>query len=256
MKEIMIVLMAFGAMGSVYACTEKSLMLLDTISISNSNIEYLVTDNQTNITLNISTQDPKTIMSILHHGLTVYFDLKGKENKKVSITYPKEPLKISKKPVEERTNNFQTDAEVMQMRQTIKALVTVDFSEEAVFVLYNDTDIFNVLLNSLGITAVYTYNEADGVLNYQLTLPKHKIKEKSKQDFSKLKIGVVTTKKDKSNRENRSEDFGNEQRELGGSGGRPPGGGGRGGQSKNQQLPEDGKRNEPIEIDFWFDAHL
>ncbi|WP_146035197.1 hypothetical protein [Formosa algae] len=263
MKAIIFVLMVFGAMGSVYAHAEKSLILLDTISVFNDNIEYQVTDSQTNITLNISTEDPRTIQSILHHGLTVYFDLKGKEKKKVAITYPKEPLKMAKKPEAAPENDFQTEAEVMQMRQDIKTLVDDYFSEDAVFLCYDNTDYFNVLLNRLGIIATYSYNVEDGVLNYQLTLPKEKIKEKSKQDFSKLKIGVVTAQQEKSSTEDRTEDFGSEQRGPGGSGGGPPGGrggsgggGGRGGQSQDQQPPMDGDENGPVVIDFWFDAHM
>ncbi|QDO94948.1 hypothetical protein FNB79_13540 [Formosa sediminum] len=259
MKEIMFVLMVFGAMGSVYAHAEKSLILLDTITVTNHTLKYLVTDTKANIILDISTQDPRTIMFILHHGLTVYFDVKGKEKKKVWITYPKEPLPMSSFPQEEASEDFQTDAEVMQKRQAIYRLVSENFPEDAVFIHNEKTDFFNVLLNSLDVTAAYTYNTGTGILNYHLTVPKHKIIEKANQDLSKLKIGVVTTNKEKPSKIASSgfDEFDTDERESGSRRGGPPGGGrGPSGQSQGGGHPDESESSAPIELDFWFDAHL
>ncbi|MDW5288522.1 hypothetical protein [Formosa sp. PL04] len=239
---------------SSYAHPENGYLVADTISIANENVNYKVTDNERYIMVDISTQDTKTIMTMLHHGVTVFFDLKGKDKEDVAVKYPLEPINMQMKPKGSRTDDFQTEAEVNQIKKNIKKAVSTDFPEEAEYIFFDKTNNFNVLLNSLDIKAVYGYNEKTGILTYQLTIPKSKLKEKSKSDFSKLKIGVKTEMPEKGKKSGPTESLEGGGGGRGGSGGRGGGGGGR--SSQSQQGSDDGDSKGPTGIDFWFEAPM
>ncbi|WP_159023289.1 hypothetical protein [Formosa sp. L2A11] len=260
MKSVLLILVLFGASGSIYAHTETSLVLLDTINTSNNYVNYQVYDNQESITFNMRTSEPRAIMSILHHGVTIFFDIKGTEKKKVYVTYPEEPLKITETPEFEVSNNFQSEADIKKIRHTIKERISQDFPEDALFVSNHDKESFNVFLNSIDIKAIYSYNENNGELNYRLTIPKDKINNKN--NFSKLKIGVYTIKKERSNIDEQAANFGSgmsgpDSNQAGLSDTRNDRGGSRNGQSQNNPRPDELDSNEgPIEISFWFKAHM
>ena len=120
-----------------------------------------------------------------------------------------------------------------------------------------------MLLNSLDIKANYSYNEKSGTLTYQLTVPKSKLKEKSKSDFSKLKIGVKTVlpEKGKNSDSPQGLEGGAGSPPSGGGGGRGgsgggPGGGGGGRPPQNQEGSDRGDSKGPTVIDFWFEAPM
>ncbi|MFB9053640.1 hypothetical protein ACFFVB_11195 [Formosa undariae] len=259
MKSIVCLIILSFYTFSATAYAEDGIIKSDTIVGSSEQVDYKVTQHQGNLTLQLSTRDNKTMMSMLRHGVTVFFDLKGKEKEDVAVTYPIQPIQMSMKPEGGREVGFQSEAEINQMKTQINTLVTTDFPEEALLKLYDSKENFNVLLNGMGISATYFYNQKENLLTYQLTIPQNKIKEKSKNDFSKLMIGVQTAKPDKSKRSEGSEDLnssmssrggGNRQ---GGSGGR---GGGRGGSRDGGQRPGGDAEKAPQGIDFWFEAHL
>ncbi|KAG1658329.1 hypothetical protein GQR58_023086 [Nymphon striatum] len=123
----------------------------------------------------------------------------------------------------------------------LKKLWKADYHQFAEYGYYNDTQEFNILLNNLAISVSFTYDEVEGLFEYELKLPKTKINIDSGKDLSKLTIGVKTVKeKKKQNKEGGLNgnlggiSLGGQQgggRSGGGQGG-PPGGsrGGRGGQ--------------------------
>ncbi|CDF79263.1 hypothetical protein BN863_15510 [Formosa agariphila KMM 3901] len=199
-------------------------------------------------------------MGMLRHGVTVFFDLKGKEKEDIAMTYPIiEPIRMSMQPEADRGNgreaSFQSEADIKQMKAQINTLVTTDFPEEALFKLNDSKQNFNVLLNGIGISATYSYNQEENILTYKLSIPKAKLKTKAKDDFSKLMIGVQTAKPEQSKR-NENTTMGNEMGSRGGGRGNRQAGGGRGGSRGGGQRPGGDSERKPQGIDFWFEAHL
>ncbi|WP_066218247.1 hypothetical protein [Formosa haliotis] len=249
---------------SVAAHTENGLTKTDTISGSHELVDYKVTQNNANIIIQLSSKDTKTIMSMLRRGVTIWFDLKGKEKEDVAIIYPIAPIRMPMRMEGERgasrEDQFQSEAEMNQVKSDINTLVTQDFPEEALFQFHDSKQQFNVLLNSIGVSAQYAYNENDNLLTYKLTIPKEKIKAKAKNDLSKLLIGVQTAKPDKSAKEDRPEGMESDMRPGGGNrpqGGGPGGrGGGREGSRGGGQRPGGDSEKAPQGIDFWFEAHM
>lgn len=195
---------------------------------------------------------------MLRHGVTVFFDLKGKEKEDVALIYPINANKMpQERPTEPRSTEFQSEADVAKQREAIYTMVTVDFPEEAQFKKDDTSQNFNVLLNSLDIQIGYTYDKTLGVLTYNLNMPKAKLKQKSKDDFSKLKIGVKTNAPE---REKTTERLDTSMQSGRGQGGRSGGGrGGRGGgrsQGGGQQSRGESRAEGPQGIDFWFEAQM
>ncbi|WP_067149266.1 hypothetical protein [Pseudotamlana agarivorans] len=234
----------------------------DSIVGSHEAVRYKVSQNQGNIMVQISTQDNKTMMTMLRHGVTVFFDLKGKEKENVAVTYPVAPVRMPMKPEGDRQDEPQSEAEISKVKAELHSIVTEDFPEEAEFQFYDSKQPFNVLINSMGISATYTYNEKENLLIYNLTIPKDKIKEKAKNDLSKLLIGVQTVKPDRSKKAEGSTNIdGSMGPRGGGRGNRPEGGSGgrRGGGGRPQGDQQDRGENRskaPAGIDFWFEAHM
>ncbi|WP_434036062.1 hypothetical protein [Formosa sp. 4Alg 33] len=266
MKSIVCLIILSLYTFSAMAYSEDDVVISDTIFGSSEQVAYIVTQNKGNIVVQLTTLDNKTILSMLRHGVTVFFDLKGKEKEDVSVTYPIQPVGISMKPEgnreDRRDAGFQTEAEINQMKAQIYTLITTDFPEEARLKFHDSNENFNVLLNGMGIAATYSYNQEANLLTYQLTIPERQIKEKSKIDLSKLMIGVQTAKPDKSKRGEGSEGLNSSMSSRGG-GGRGNGQGGSGGRGGNRggsrdggQRPGGNSEKAPQGIDFWFEAHM
>ncbi len=226
----------FLVMGS-YA-QEQSINLED-------NITYNSYMDANNIYVQLSTADQPTMFAMLHSGFHVYFDVKGKKKKKVSVQYPLEmeaPQRGqggNKRGEGNRAEGGGEDPKEPNMLALLEAMpkkanyISLDYEEE-----------FRLDLNKLGIGISFSYNEEAKSLAYELKMPKQNI-AKEGTDFSKLSIGVVTPKMERDTENSGSNiSFG--------SGGRGGGfrGGGQGGPPQRDQRPE------KVTIDFWFKADL
>ncbi|GHC50756.1 hypothetical protein [Ulvibacter litoralis] len=208
-----------------------------------------------NLYVQLSTHDKPTMLSMLLRGFYVYFDVKGKKKKKVSVLYPSEVTAVPKKSgtrngIDERLQEEDhkgPDILTLVAEMPKKANYTnLDFEEE-----------FHLDLNSLGISIHYTLENDQ--LHYKLKMPKQLISNKA-IDFSKFSIGVVTPKMESKERENKpSMTAGGGQRGSSGGGqrGGGRGSGGKGGQgSRPDTSSQQDERPKEIMLDIWFEPNV
>ncbi|RMA64330.1 hypothetical protein [Ulvibacter antarcticus] len=237
---------------SVSAKNPKTSVVVDTTEVFNESLTYKVVQDNEYLQLSISTKDNDIIMSMLSLGVTVFFDVKGKEKENVYIKYPLEPVKTNFNKGQVPLDGFQTSEEETKRRQQIAKLIENDLPQEAAYNYFDSQEQFHILLNSLDTSLSYIYDPQKGLLEYRLKIPKRRISANSKEDFSKLAIGVKTgklpdhkPKEDDSSRRPESKKRG---------GGRPSGGRG-GGRPNNSERPESQNRQSSMAtIDFWFMA--
>ncbi|WP_405397075.1 hypothetical protein [Maribacter sp. Asnod2-G09] len=215
---------------------------------SQDNINYngFITDE--NVHVQLSTVDQATMLTMLHKGFNVYFDVKGKRKKNVAIQYPINSAPPERPNRSERNNGSREDQEEEQSGPDIATLL----AEMPKIGEYTNLDYeqeFHLDLNQLGVSINYVYNEENKELQYELIIPKHKI---SDANLSKLSIGIVTPKREKETQDKNSNiSFGGGGQGGGPGGGRGgQGGGGRGG-SKGGPPPQQ-DRPEETTIDIWF----
>ena len=221
----------------------------DPIKVTDGLVDYKVYDDKEYIYVNVSTKDQKTSMSILKHGLSIYFDVKGNEDKNVYVKYPYDvaPLQMPRKSKDESTDEEKPKID-------FNAIIA-ELPGEAEYVYFDDRQQFHKDLNAYEIALGYTVT--DDLFEYELKIPKSKISNDSKADFSKLTVGVVTNTFDKKP-EKDSKDASQGGKRGGGRGGRGGGGGGQGG--GRGQGGGGGERSplqeQAVSIDFWFAAPL
>jgi len=227
-------------------------------------ISYNSTMDADNIYVQLSTQDRPTMLTMLHRGLYVYFDIKGKKKKKVAIQYPIQGTPLQS-PFGNTTDTRRNREEVggnNQQGPDISVLV----AEMPKMALYTNQDSeleFHLDLNKLGVSIKYDYDTEEKILHYELTIPKQQIAD-SESDFSNLSIGIISPKKeDKTDGNSSNASFGGRGQGGGLSGGRGRQGGrsggglargGRGG-SRNGASPQK-ERPEETTIDFWFKVNF
>jgi len=259
MKHNILIILLFLSY-SISANTLPS-AITDTVIVQEK-VSYKYTNNPNNIHLNISTSDEKTILSILHLGISVYFDIKGKKKQNVFVKYPSEPLKPQRKRGEKQQQEPQSfEEEAKNKIQRIKEIIENNYSQKALYVYFDDSEEFNILLNTLEINISLKFDETNGILAYDLHIPKSLINTDSKKSLEKLTVGIKTVKeKVKQHSENNLSglSMGNQRgggRQGGGQGG-PPGGGRQG--SQRGGSPNEKATNSPTEVmlDFWFEANL
>ncbi len=234
--------------------------------LSNNEVTYEVSQDQGYLNVTMKTSDVKTIRSILHLGVSVFFDVKGKEKENVFVKYPLEPLRLNSRPNRnDSSEDRDPEKEEAEIKERFARILENDFPQEAAYTFFDREEKFHVLLNSLDITAAYTYNTKSGELMYNLTIPKSKINFKSDKDFEKLMIGVKTNQREKMERNSDRPQVSMGGRGSGGRGGGQGGGGQRGGGQRgggqggqNDGPPKSNKREKPTDvlIDFWFEANL
>ncbi|MRI00191.1 hypothetical protein GH721_06530 [Kriegella sp. EG-1] len=239
----------------------------DTTSIVDDKVNYKFSHDQNSVFINISTTDMNTMQSMLHMGVSVFFDIKGKKKQNVFVKYPLEPIRPDKqRGIEETLEEIETVEEIANKRNLrIKSIIENELPQKAEFSYFDDSEEFHILLNSIGISLAYTFDEEKGLLEYSLTIPKGKISDNPNADFKKLTIGI------KSNLREEKSDTNRPTVSMGGrgSGGRPGGGIGGGQRGNGRQggagqrggqggSSDDSEHNKPkIEIlDFWFDAAM
>lgn len=252
MKYLIILSLLFTSI-PLNAKTEEKFVLKDTTKVENNSVMYKVYEDDNYLHLNISTLNKKTAQSIIRSGLTVYFDVKGKEKENVYVKYPS---KIEQPQRRQRRNNNE-ETNTIALDSLIETL-----PNEAEYGFYDDKVEFHKDLNSEDIALGFSITGE--VFEYNTKIPKHKILKENKTDLSKLSIGVKTNEPERQNNQRPDESMrqGGGNRSGGGgrgggmSGGR--GGGNRGGQSSGNNRPDrpTQDRADKVEIDFWLDALL
>ncbi|MEO9513279.1 MAG: hypothetical protein ABJN84_09315 [Flavobacteriaceae bacterium] len=237
----------------------------------NLSYEALVDGNM--VVVKLSAGDRETIMSMLHRGFSVYFDVKGKKKKNVAVKYPAEvtrpdrqqgPKGQTRGQRPERQTAEQSEGEEDQGPDMIEVLNKLPKTAEYTF--YDMVQDIHLDINAMNIAINYSFFEAERILSYELRIPKDAIL-KDGQDLLKLTIGIVSTKLEEKegSRPQMSMNMGGGSRQGGGGG--PPGGGGQGGGSSggmggppsggngggNQQQEQ---RPQPASLNIWFKANL
>ncbi|WP_282049870.1 hypothetical protein [Maribacter aquivivus] len=234
------------------------LLALATSQAQNSedNINYSSFITDENVHVQLSTFDQATMLTMLHKGFYVYFDVKGKRKKNVAIQYPINIAPPEKQNRNERNNGTREELEEEQRGPDIATLL----AEMPKIGEYTNLDYeqeFHLDLNQLGVSITYVYNEENKELQYELIIPKYKI---SDANLSKLSIGIVTPKREKESKDKDSNISFGSGGQGGGGGGRggqggPGGGQGGGGRGGSQGGPSpQNDRPEETTIDIWFKA--
>lgn len=235
MKSVLAILitLTFINSNSLFA---KERIVSDTTQVTDNNVLYKVSSDAVYLYLNVSTLDKGTAMSMLRRGITVYFDVRGKHKKDVYIKYPysTEPIPF-KQGLQEESDNEEPPS--FDLNNSIE-----NIPEEAEYGFFDDKQQFHKELNNLDMKLGYKYTPSNRLLEFYLRIPKDKIMSNKTKDLSKLSIGVVTNKversfdKEKFERENQR------------------------GMERGRMSPSDDQesnlRFQHTSIDFWFDANL
>ena len=239
MKHLIIVLLTLLSLSS-YA-SNKSSVPADTTQITNKNVLYKVSQDETYVYLNISTTDKETTMAILRNGLTIYYDIKGKKKKDVYVKYP-----YSNEPRQSRQGSQENnDANPIDLNSMI-----IKLPAEAEYGSFEEKQAFNKDLNTLDIAIANHYTSSSQLFEFSIKIPKDKIASQVNSDFSKLSIGVVANKMEGAVKKERGQ---GQSQGMRSGGGRRGNGNGRGGmKGQNEQRPS--TTTEKITVDFWFDA--
>ncbi|ADV47498.1 hypothetical protein Celal_0145 [Cellulophaga algicola DSM 14237] len=241
MKHLLIVLLTLSSLSSF--ASNKSGFPVDTTQISNKNILYKVSQAGNYIHLNISTTDKKTAMSIIRNGLTIYYDIKGKEKKDVYVKYP----------YSNESRSFQQgsleniDVNAIDLNSMIEKLPA-----EAEYGSFEEKQEFNKDLNNLDIAIENHYTASSQLFEFSIKIPKAKIASQENSDFSKLSIGVVANKMEGTVNKEREQGQNQGMRSGGGRRGNGSGGGRGGARGQNEQ--QSSPTTERVTVDFWFDA--
>jgi len=220
---------------------------------SEDNIEYNAIFDGKDLYVTLHTEFKETMQSMLQRGYTIYFDVKGKKKKNVSIQYPLKTERLEKGTRTERGERSGNDEpngpDINKMLENLP--------KTANYTSYDSSQDFNLDLNSLGIEMNYSYEESTEVgpiLEYHLKIPASKIVIEN-EDLSKLSIGVVSTKQEQ--KENKQQaNMGMSGRQGGGQGGRSRGGGGgRGGAGNRGGSTQTRETVQVATIDFWFELN-
>ncbi len=234
---------------------------------SEDNIAYSSTSDKDNIYVELSTSNVPTMLSMLHRGFYVYFDVKGKKKRNISVQYPSEVTQMQRQsPRKSRDNNTEQERgereEGERKGPDISTLLT-QMPRKANYNTPNSEEEFHLDINSLGIKISYSYNAEDNILQYNLAIPKKRISDIPSK-LPKLSIGVVTSKMENEEKESPNVSFGGGGQGSRGGGGRggqggPPGGGqggGQGGRGGSQTGQPQRERPQEINLNIWFKANL
>ncbi len=230
-------------------------IVLDTVTGVHEKLTYKLFDEGKDISVTLFTTDMATIQRLLRLGTTFYFDIKGKKNKEVYVSYP----------VRSETAERGIKPAPGEGRPDLDGLLA-DLPQEGEYGHKGETELFHPMLNSLGIEIGLetTETETEGTeskgLIYRIKIPKDKIAVDDATDLSRLSIGVVSS--GQKAREKADGAAGSAPSIGMGGRGRGGRGGGRGG-SRGQgrqggQRDSSNKKERPTteNIDFWFEANL
>ena len=281
MMKKLVLTIVMGCIASIASANNMlSPIKVDTV-LTDGNVTYKVISDENNVYINLSTADQKTMMSMLRLGVTVYFDIKGKKKKNVFVKYPLEtvqrerqqgrPQRTDRTDRSDRTERPEAtsiEEELIKKNKRILGILENNYSQSAEYAYFDDTQEFHVLMNNLNIVPEFTYHEEEGVLEYNLTLPKTRINSNPNKGLSHLTIGVKTEKPDRDGNNGSGVNGNLGGFSLGGQGGGrgqegPPGGGGQGGGRRGQGgggqrggSQNGNERPTDVLLNFWFEANL
>ncbi|MCL5244513.1 hypothetical protein M4I21_01755 [Cellulophaga sp. 20_2_10] len=232
-------------------CTISRAQDKETFTGSEDNVEYKAIFDGKDVYVTLRIEFKETMQSMLHRGYTIYFDVKGKKKKNVSIHYPLNAGRSEKGSKPERGERREKDENSEQKGPDIAKMIE-NAPKKANYTYFDSSRDFNLDINDLGITMSYNYEDANEgpILVYHLKIPASKISEDN-IDLTKLSIGIVSNKLAQ-NQQQPSVSMGGRQ---GGGQGRPSGGrgGGRGGAGRgNSGVPAQRTATTENTIDFWF----
>lgn len=238
---------------SLILCFSINLMLnaQDRTVIQEEHMQYEVTEDATHLFVHVSTTDQNKMRTMMHFGLTIYFDVKGKKKKDVFIKYPFEtvaprlPQAGPPPSEEERQEKKQKQPDIHRIIEQLPA--------EAIYSYFDNVQQFHKDLNSLDINYSWHYHNEDKRLEFLLKIPKHRVTTSKISEVTNLSIGVATSKIEPSfQRNNKSpkSSSGMPQRR-----GQRNGIKSRGGQQPNNTQHLSQTPNIVTQV-FWFDAKL
>ncbi|WP_338357914.1 hypothetical protein [Yeosuana marina] len=244
MKHVLIILITLSNFCSI--ASNKKSFLADTTKVTEANVLYKTVRDDNYMYLNISTTDKKTAIAIIKNGLTVYYDIQGKQKKDIYVKYPytsntTKPQQIS------NLSKYADETSTVDLKASIEQL-----SKEGEYAYFDAIEQFHKDLNTLDITLTYKYITSKQLLEFSIRIPIDKITSKKHTDLSKLKIGVFTNTIEK------RLDKGAQQSQNQGmksGGGRRGNGMGQGAKSReNGQKPN--TTTKKVSIDYWFNTNL
>lgn len=234
-------------------CTALIAQNKETFTGSEDNIEYKAIFDGQNVYLTLRTEFKETMQSMLRRGYIIYFDVKGKKKKNVSIQYPLKAERLEKGTRPERGEHRENKENSVHKGPDMAKIIE-NLPKRANYTYFDSSQDFNLDVNNLGIAMNYHYENAEEgpVLVYHLKIPASKISTET-NSLSKLSIGIVSTKQEQKNSHQKpSISMGG--RQGGGGQGAPPGGGRSGGAGRGSggRPPQADTDSQVEKIDFWF----
>lgn len=228
----------------------------NTTTIEDDDIAYEVTEDATNLIVNISTKGQNKMRTMMHFGLTIYFDVKGKKKKDVFVKYPFEtpeprlPQAGPPPSKEERQERVKKQPDIQRIIEQLPA--------EAMYSYFDNVQQFHKDLNSLDISYSWHYYNEDKRLEFVLKIPKHRITTKKITDITNLAIGVTTSKVEPNFKKNGKRPTSSSGMRQGRGQNRSGGQRGMkvGGQRPNTNAQQTTKKPNVVTQIFWFDANL
>ena len=221
------------------------------------NILYQVSNDQENLHIKFKTSDRSSIMKILGQGTYLYFDIKGKKKRDVSLEYPMASENgTNRRPGMNQNPGERTRLDLAEMLDRIP--------KEAELLNHKESELIQFSLLESDIKPSLTVT-GESEITYDLIIPFHRISKNGLSSITTLSVGIVTKGMNSSSMGGQSGGMGGSR---GGSmGGMPQGGGKKGGKgggmgggrSGSMDGPQGGSRDgemaSPINIWFLVDLH-
>lgn len=229
-----------------------------------SNIQYMVSNDQKNIHIKFKTADQSSIMKIMKQGTHIYFDTEGKKKKKIYLEYPLAQAGSDKRPNQNQNMGERTRPDMNKMIETLP--------KEAIFTKHDESELIQFSLIETDIKPSLRLS-GESEITYELIIPFHRLAEGGLASIEKLSVGIVTQSPNM-----QSQGGGQGGAGMGGRGGQGgqrggmggPGGGmggrggqgggmgghgGQGGQGSGQPGGNSQNMSSPINIWFMVDLH-
>ena len=213
------------------------------------NILYQVSNDQENLHIKFKTSDRSSIMKILGQGTYLYFDIKGKKKRDVSLEYPM----ASENGTDRRPGMNQNPGERTRLDLTE---ILARIPKEAELINHKESELiqFNMLESDIKPSLTVS---GESEITYDLIIPFHRISKNGLSSITTLSVGIVTKGMNPSSMGGQSGRMGGMPQGGGKKGGKGGGmSGGRSGSMDGRQGgPRDGEMASPINIWFLVDLH-
>lgn len=178
-----------------------------------SNIQYMVSNDQDNLHIKFKTADPSSIMKIMRQGMHLYFDTKGKKKKNVYLEYPLTKNGSGLRPEPNQIPGERTRPDINKMLEAVP--------EEAIFNNHDESELIQFSLIETDIKPSLRLS-GKSEITYDLIIPFHRLAEGGLTSIDVLSVGIVT-------QSSNMQSQGSGQGGMGSGGGRGGQGGGMGG---------------------------